>query len=281
VSGLHARLRRSSVRSKARRLAISVAARLPAHTGRSSIAHAASHPPDFPLEIFIMHQTQSCAALFACIVLAAHAQLACATQPSAGGSGTVAIGNTVKGNFSAGSNGSATSYAQNAEAATAGITALANNTPHYTQVNAGITGATTTDSSGKAYNVSTGSGSGSAMSSGYADTSVQGALGIHTVTSGFNGGNAGTQTNNQIVAGTNQGSYVSGQTLSGFDVQLNYAKSGGGVSIADTKSGYASGANSSGALAGMNAAGIASLGASGQFFTTVKLSAGTGNVTAP
>ena len=214
---------------------------------------------------------------------------ASATEPFAGGSGNVSIGNNIKGNFSVGSNGSATSYAHNSELASAKITATASHTPNFSSVNAGISGATTTESFGKAYNVSTGSGTGSASSAGSASADVNGKLGIHGVTTGFNGGGSGTTTSNAIHAGTNQGSYVAGQTVSGFDVEVNYSKQNsyvnGGysktVTVSDSKTGYASGNNSYGALEGMNAAGVANIGADGWFFAKTRLQGQTGTVSAP
>lgn len=219
-----------------------------------------------------------------------------ATEPSASGCGCVAIANTISGNLAVGKNGSSTSFAQNNEAASAKITAMTSNTPNYSNVSAGISGATTTDSSGKAYNVSTGSGNGTASSVGSANAAVYGNVAIHGVTTGFNGGSAFTLTNNQVDAGTNQGSYVVGQTMSGFNTQVNYTRmaesigpkagtTGGthsaAVSITDQKTGYVSGANSSGKLEGMNAAGYANIGAAGQFFAKAGLAASTGVVAAP
>lgn len=219
-----------------------------------------------------------------------------ATQPSASGSGSVSIANTVSGNFAVGQNGSATSFAQNNEAATAKVTAMANSTPYHTAVNAGVIGKTTSESYGQAFNVSTGTGNGTASSVGSVNTGVQGAVAIHGVTTGFNGGNAITRSNNQVDAGTNQGSFVGGNTQSGFDTQIQYVRSatytaspagttGGtrtsGVGIADQKSGYAGGSTSMGALDGMNAAGYANIGASGQFFAKAGLAASTGTVSAP
>jgi hypothetical protein len=104
------------------------------------------------------------------------------------------------------------------------VTATRSYTPGYGSVNAGVTGETTTNSAGKAYNVSTGSGSGSASSAGYAAAGVQGRAAIQGVTQGFTGGASGTQSANVTHAGTNQGSYVLGQTLSGFDTQVHYAR---------------------------------------------------------
>jgi hypothetical protein len=206
---------------------------------------------------------------------------ASATGPGASGSGAVAVGSTVGGSFSL---------------ATAKMTATRNYTPHYSTVNAGISGATTTDSSGKAYNISIGSGSGWAKSSGSANTAVQGAAAIHGVTNGFTGGSSGTQTNDAIKAGTNQGSYVAGQTKSGFDTQVHYSRtvaatpapagSSGGdrsatVSVSNETTGYASGVNASGALQGMNAAGLASIGASGHFFAKAGAKGSIGQISAP
>jgi hypothetical protein len=219
-----------------------------------------------------------------------------ATQPSASGCGCVAIANTISGNMAVGKNGSSTSFAQNNEAASAKITAMTSNTPNYSNVSAGISGATTTDSFGKAYNISTGSGNGTASSVGSANTAVHGTVAIHGVTTGFNGGIASTQTNNQVDAGTNQGSYVVGQTMSGFNTQINYTRTveaigpmagttGGtnsaAVSVTDQKTGSVSGANSSGKIDGLNAAGYANIGAAGQFFAKAGLAASTGVVSAP
>lgn len=224
-----------------------------------------------------------------------------ATQPSASGSGGVSIANTISGNFAVGQTGSSTSYAANNEAGTAKVTALANYTKNYGAVNAGIAGDTTSTSSGAAYNVSSGNGNGTASSIGSVNTGVHGVVAIHGVTTGFNGGNSNTQSNNQVDAGTNQGSYVDGSTKSGFNTQIQYSHSSssaaapagsfGGVhsasvSVADQKTGYASGASVTGVLkdaAGkdMNAAGLANIGAAGQFFAKAGLSGSTGTVTAP
>jgi hypothetical protein len=213
---------------------------------------------------------------------------ALATEPSASGIGAASVQSTVMGNFSVGTNGTATSYARNSQAATASVFASAGHTPRFNNVDAGINGATTTSSFGMAYNVSTGSGLGSALSSGAADTSVAGVASIHGVATGFNGGYAGTQTGNIIFAGTSSGSYVAGQTLSGFDTQLFYSRSAtaaaapagtaGGtrsstVGLSTQTTGYASGANATGALEGMNAAGISNIGSSGMFFAKAGLSA--------
>lgn len=208
-----------------------------------------------------------------------------ATDPSASGKGSVAVESTVHGSFALGKNGSASSYAINVESAAAKVNATANHTPGHRTVNAGITGDTETSSFGKAYNVSTGSGSGYAKSAGSADTSVQGRAKIDGVTTGFSGGHAGTETSNKIVAGTNQGSYVEGKTFSGFDTQLHYSKTSDagshGVTVSGKAEGYAEGVNKQGALEGLNAAGIANIGATGHFFAKTGLEAQTGTATAP
>ena len=227
---------------------------------------------------------------FAFSAIAIHSS-AQATQPSAAVGASVSIQNTVAGKFCVGSNGTSLSSARNSEAASASVSANANNTPNYGAVNAAVSAATTTDSSGNAFNVSTGNGSGSVTSIGTASTAAQGAVAIHGVTTGFNGGFTDTHTSNAISAGTNQGSYVAGETKAGFDVGVNYTQtaattaapagtsgtgSSASVSIADQKMGYASGANVSGALDGMNAAGYANIGASGQFFVRAGLAAAVG-----
>jgi len=221
---------------------------------------------------------------------------AIATTPGAGGIGTVAVGTAVAGTFNVGSNGTSTSYAQNRESAMATITAKKNFSTSFgpscgssISSSAGILGATRTESAGVAYNTSTGSGTGSALSAGHADTAAQGAIGIQGVTAGFNGGGSGTHTDSLIMAGPNQGSYVSGETLSGFEAQVSYDKEyvtgadsrTGTVNASGYNSGYASGANASGAIENMNAAGFANIGASGYFFGKTRLSGSTGYVTAP
>ncbi|EGF33581.1 hypothetical protein IMCC9480_3592 [Oxalobacteraceae bacterium IMCC9480] len=206
-----------------------------------------------------------------------------ATEPSASANGNVAIQNTIRGNISLGTNGTSTSFARNTEAATAKVGTSANHQPDFSKVNAGTSGQASTDSFSKAYNVSTGSGQGSASSTGSAGTLIAGNAAIHGVTQGLNGGNASVQTDNRIVAGTNQGSYAEGQTKSGFDLQLHYNRNAGpaSVSISDDKSGFVSAANTSGALKEMNAAGMAGIGAAGQFFVRANLAGSTGSTSAP
>ncbi len=221
---------------------------------------------------------------------------ATATTPGAAGIGTASTGTAIAGTFNVGSNGTSTSYAQNKESAMATVTATKNFTTSTgpscapnVSASAAIQGTTKTESSGVAYNTSTGSGTGNALSSGHADTAVHGTIGIQGVTSGFNGGKSGTHTDNLIKAGPNEGSYVSGNTVSGFDAQVTYNKgysstgnSGTGtVELSGSNSGYASGANSSGALENMNAAGFANIGSSGYFFGKTNLSGSTGYVSAP
>jgi hypothetical protein len=198
-----------------------------------------------------------------------------AHDPVASGTGAVSVRSTVAGGIAVGTNGASTSFAQNSEAASASVSATATHNPRFTNVNAGISGATSTSSFGTAVNVTTGYGFGSAFSTGSADTSVAGSTAIHGVTGGFNGGYAGTHTDNVVIAGPNSGSYVAGQTVSGFDTQLSYSRSAG-ASLSAQSTGYASGANASGALEGMNAAGISNIGSSGSFFATGGLSATTG-----
>jgi hypothetical protein len=215
---------------------------------------------------------------------------------SAGGVGTVSAGTAVAGSFAVRNNGTSTSYAQNTESAKATITATKSYTPANGSVTAGVQGATKTESAGVAYNMSTGSGSGHALSAGYADTATHGTIGIRGVTFGFNGGGSGTHTDNLIKAGTNQGSYVLGETVSGFDAQVDYSRAyssapapagsyggsrSGTVEVTGSSSGYASGANKSGALENMNAAGFTNIGSSGYFFGKTNLSGSTGYKAAP
>lgn len=240
----------------------------------------------------IIATTTAIAALFASSTVLAtgsHTGGGGTVSPGAASVGNVSVGTAVAGTFSVGNNGTATSYAQNKESAKAMITATKSLDYCYGNTNAAIQGATKTESAGVAYNTSTGSGSGYAQSAGYADTATRGTIGVQGVTSGFNGGESGTHTNNLIKAGINQGSYVSGETVSGFDARVSYNKGystlGGNraatIEMSGANSGYASGANASGALENMNAAGIANIGASGYFFGKTNLSGSTGNMTTP
>jgi len=215
--------------------------------------------------------------------------------PTAIGYGSLNISSGVSGNFSLGSNGTAMSYAHNREAATATVGATTSFTPSSGTVTVGVSGQTATSSDGQAYNISTGSGAGMADSHGSAATLVIGATAIQGAATGLNSGWSGTQTNNAILAGTNQGSYVLGQTASGFEAGMTYVQpatinipvAGIGnnqsttVSISSSNMGFANGKNASGALAGMNAAGIANIGSTGQFFGQGGLSAIVGPVIAP
>lgn len=235
-------------------------------------------------------------AINAAIAALLSSSAAMATAPSAGGVGSVSASTAVAGSFNVGNNGTSTSFAQNKESAMATITAkksfttsIAPNCDRNVSANATIMGSTKTESAGVAYNKSTGSGSGSALSAGHADTAAGGAVGIQGVTSGLNVGMSGTRTDNLIKAGTNQGSYVSGETVSGFEANVSYNKAyetaagsrTGKVTVTGSSTGFASGANASGALENMNAAGIANIGASGYFFGKTNLSGSTGHVTAP
>lgn len=206
-----------------------------------------------------------------------------ATEPRASATGVVAIQNTIRGSLVLGSNGTSSSFASNAESAFASVRTTANHQPNYTEVNAGTSGKAGTDSASSAYNVSTGSGKGSASSAGGASTMIDGTAAIHGVTQGFNGANASMQTNNRIVAGTNQGSYAEGQTRSGFDMKLHFDRGNdaSSVKVSDDKSAYVSAASSTGALTAMNAAGLANIGASGHFFARASLAGSTGTSTAP
>lgn len=220
-------------------------------------------------------------------------------------SGNVSVGTSIKGNFSVGQNGTSPSYAHNSQTATATVNATRAYTPSQNSINAIVSGQTKTESLGKAYNTSTGSGAGSAMSSGYADTAVRGRLSIPGVTQGFNGGGSGTHTDSLIKAGTNQGSYVTGQTVSGFQAEVKYGRNYSvtpvatpvpapttppapapapvvgttttkSVNVAGSNEGYASGANTTAALNQMNAAGIANINSTGYFYGKTNLSGSTG-----
>jgi hypothetical protein len=251
---------------------------------------------------------------------AAHAghpvQLVQSVPTNAIASGNVSVGTAINGKFAIGQNGTSSSYAHNSQAATATVNATRAYTPGISNINAAVSGETKSESLGKAYNISTGSGAGSALSSGFADTAVRGALSIPGVTQGFNGGGSGTHTDSLIKAGTNQGSYVTGQTVSGFEAEVKYGKTysvtpiaapastpatttatapapaplpaptAGGtttksVNVAGSNAGYASGANTTAALEQMNAAGIANINSTGYFFGKTNLSGSTGYASAP
>ena len=203
-----------------------------------------------------------------------------ATEPSANASGAAAVSNRVGGSFTVGNNGSSMSYSTARNSASTQIGTSTSYTPGHAQVGAGVSGLATTESFGKAFNISTGSGSGSAMSSGRAGATAEGQLAIQGVTRGFNGGSASTQGSHNIVAGTNQGSFAQGNTAAGFDAQVIFSRTGthvpaatgstgwtrqSGVSVTGTSTGFATGTNTSGALTGMNAAGIANISGSGTF----------------
>lgn len=237
----------------------------------------------------LMIASASSVALLAC-------GAALATDPHAHGKAAVSAGTAVAGSFALGANGSSTSYAHNSESARAGIHAATSHKPGYRSVDAAVQGTTRTESAGVAYNSSTGSGYGNALSAGHAHTATRGAIGIDGVTGGYNGGGSGTHAANLIKAGKNQGSYVDGQTVSGFEAEVHYARSGGSshapyghagggrnaaVEVSGSSTGYASGASASGALEHMNAAGFSNIGSSGYFFGRTGVSGSTGYVTAP
>ncbi|WP_151637892.1 hypothetical protein [Noviherbaspirillum aerium] len=223
--------------------------------------------------------------------------------PNATASGNVSAGTAINGKFSLGANGTSSSYAHNSQSASATVNATRAYTPSQNLTTATVSGETKTESLGKAYNVSTGSGTGSAMSSGFADTAVRGKLNIPGVTQGYNGGGSGTHTDSLIKAGTNQGSYVTGQTVSGFQAEVKYGKTYSvtpipaptapttppsvgttttkSVNVAGSNEGYASGANTTAALNQMNAAGIANINSTGYFFGKTNLSGSTGYASAP
>lgn len=220
--------------------------------------------------------------------------------------GNVSVGTAINGKFAIGQNGTSSSYAHNSQSASAIVNATRAYTPSQNAITAAVSGETKSESLGKAYNTSTGSGTGSALSSGFADTAVRGKLNIPGVTQGFNGGGSGTHTDSLIKAGTNQGSYVSGQTVSGFEAEVKYGKTYSvapiaapapsatpapapsvgttatkSVNVAGSNEGYASGANTTAALQQMNAAGIANINSTGYFFGKTKLSGSTGYASAP
>lgn len=226
------------------------------------------------------------AAAAVCIHTNAHA-----TDPGARGSARADAGSAVGGQFTIGRAGASYSYAQSSQTASAGLTASARHTPGHGSVSAGIAGDTRTTHSGVAYNTSSGSGRGSASSSGRTAAAVAGRAAIDGVSQGRPGGSAGTATQHRIVAGRNQGSWVAGEAVSGFDVRLDYARSGArmpapagqlggsrstGVTVGSTATGYAGGRNGYGALAGMNAAGLADIRSSGSFRARGGLGAETG-----
>jgi hypothetical protein len=171
-----------------------------------------------------------------------------ATQPAANGQGNIAAVSSVSGTVNAGQAGTSTSQSFNSQSATASLTSTANNTKGYTNVNAEQVGAVTTQGHAYAFNNSTGTGNGYAISEGTAAGAVQGQVSIHNM--GYGTGSASTTSNNGVVANANQGSENASATTAGFDVALNYNQSKTVVAgvvtqtagVTGTTTGYASGA---------------------------------------
>lgn len=205
---------------------------------------------------------------------------ALATQPSASGSGGAAAQVSSGGSMSIGSNGSALSYAASSQSAHASTTTATSHTPNYSNVRASVAGETATHSSGMAYNTSTGSGTGWANSAGAVSAAARGTVGIHGVNTGHSGGSTRTQSTFVIQAGRDQGSSVQGRTASGFETVVGYERNGG-VTVNAATTGYVTGTNVSSALAGMNAAGLASIQASGYFRGVGQSGGSTGAVPRP
>jgi len=215
---------------------------------------------------------------------------ALATQPCAGGIAGALVNASTGGSMSIGSNGSALSYATSSQSAATKITAGTTHLPGFSKVNASIGAETATQSAGTAYNSSIGSGSGWATSAGTVNAAAQGKLGIRGMSAADSGGSTGTQSSFAIHAARDQGSAVQGNTASGFETSLNFRRTGqtqaagtpgSGVALNVSTTGYVTGTNASNALAGMNAAAVADIKASGYFKGFGQVGAATGTVTGP
>jgi hypothetical protein len=191
------------------------------------------------------------------------------TDPHTGAKATVTAATQARGNVGIGANGSAVSGARNTEAASAVLHAHRSHAPDYSAVGAGVRADLHTGSRGHAFNMSSGSAAGTAMTAGAAEAKGRGVIGIEGVSTGFNGGHASIHTDNVVEAGRNQGSYVDGKAAAGFDAAVLY-RNAGGIHLSGTSGGYAAGTNASGALPHMNAAGIAELGSSVRFFSSTQ-----------
>jgi len=205
---------------------------------------------------------------------------ALATQPTAAGGGSAAAQVASGGSMSIGSNGSALSYASSSQSAHAATTAATAHTPNYSNVRASIAGETGTQSAGVAYNTSTGAGTGWAQAAGQVSAGAGGTVGIHGVSLGDSGGDTRTQSNLVINAARDQGSSVQGCTASGFETGLRFDRSQG-VTVNATTTGYVTGTNATNTLAGLNAAGLASIQASGYFSGVGQVGGSTGTLPRP
>lgn len=226
--------------------------------------------------------------LSALAVLCVHS-VAVATQPSATSSAGSVAQVTSQGAMTIGNNGSALSFASSSQSAGVGTTATTFHTPSYSNVRASVSGETSTLSAGVAYNISKGAGTGWAGAAGSVSAATHAVVGIRGLNTGDSGGSAGTSSTFTIQAARNQGGSVQGNTASGFATELTFqrlgeAKSGnpaGGVVVNATTTGHVSGANASGALAGLNAAALVSIQSSGYFSGLGQLGAATGTITRP
>jgi hypothetical protein len=171
--------------------------------------------------------------------------------------------------MSIGGNGSALSYAASSQSAAARL--ATNLSPSRT--GASVAGETATRSTGVAYNLSSGAATGLALSAGSAGTQVQGAVGLRG--GQFAGGIAGAGSSFSIVAARNQGSSVDGHTAAGFEASMQRGGQAAAPSYGGTPgaasgwqvstTGYVAGSNTSAALPGMNAAGVARIDGTGHF----------------
>ena len=217
--------------------------------------------------------------LLALAVLCVHSTTH-ATEPSAMGAGSVAAGAASGGSMHIGSNGSSLSYAASSQTASFKTVPSTFHSPNYSTVTASIAGSTATNSAGVAYNTGTGSGTGTARAAGTASAAAQGLVGIHGLRTGDSGGRTGTQSTFVIQAGGGQGSSVLGSTSSGFQAALSFDRTHA-TTVQAATAGHVTGTNATNTLAGMNAAGLASIQSSGYFQVTGNASTSTGALPRP
>jgi hypothetical protein len=142
---------------------------------------------------------------------------------------------------------------------------------------AGVVGTTWTDSSATATNRSTGQASGMAASTGSSHANVAGSAGIQGI--GGADGRSNAKLGTTIVAGPNQGASTTGRMDSGFEAHVSYTRSaiaGGTSQQVDARTGgFANGSTSTNtSLTGLNAAGVARIGADAGYFSQSNLRAG-------
>lgn len=231
--------------------------------------------------------------LLAALLAAFGSAIAAPVTTTATSIGQVGISNTISGayNFSGQSAGTSYSAATNSQSASATLSAVATSTPIVINGNtgsvtaAGLTGSTTAAGSASAYNISTGNGHGVADSFGQNSAAVGGGLaptsGISIGGTQVGNGFSNTAATNEIHAGMNTGSFANSTSVSGFGVDASIisavAPGFSSIAVADNKTGYAGGSQSSGPMTtngvAMTAAPVTSVTNLGQFGATAQISA--------